>query len=54
MQRIARTMRQDIEAVRNVVSEPQRNGQTEGQINALKSLSEPCTAAPASICFALA
>src|ERR1700721_3125827 len=32
MQRFARTIRQDIEAVRNAVLEPWRNGQTEGQI----------------------
>jgi transposase len=30
MQRFARTIRQDIEAVRNAVSEPWSNGQTEG------------------------
>ena len=38
MQRFARTMRQDLEAVRNAVSEPWSNGQTEGQINRLKTL----------------
>ena len=38
MQRFARTMRQDLEAVRNAVSEPWSNGQTEGQINKLKTL----------------
>ena len=38
MQRFARTIRQDIEAVRNAVSEPWSNGQTEGQINKLKTL----------------
>jgi len=38
MQRFARTLRQDIEAVRNAVSEPWSNGQTEGQINKLKTL----------------
>jgi Transposase/Helix-turn-helix domain len=32
MERFARTIRQDIEAVRNAVSEPWSNGQTEGQI----------------------
>src|SRR5271165_862957 len=34
----ARTLRQDIEAVRNAVMEPWSNGQTEGQINRLKTL----------------
>ena len=38
MQRFARTMRQDLEAVRNAVLEPWSNGQTEGQINKLKTL----------------
>ena len=38
MQRFARTIRQDIEAVRNAASEPWSNGQTEGQINKLKTL----------------
>jgi hypothetical protein len=32
MQRFARTIRQDLEVVRNAVSEPWSNGQTEGQI----------------------
>ena len=36
--RFARTLRQDIEAVRNAVLEPWSNGQTEGQINRLKTL----------------
>jgi transposase len=38
MQRFARTIRQDLEAVRNAVSEPWSNGQTEGQINRLKTI----------------
>jgi len=38
MQRFARTIRQDIEAVRNAMSEPWSHGQTEGQINKLKAL----------------
>lgn len=38
MRRFARTLRQDIEAVRNAVLEPWSNGQTEGQINRLKVL----------------
>jgi transposase len=38
MQRFARTIRQDVEAVRNAVLEPWSNGQTEGQINKLKTL----------------
>ena len=32
------TIRQDLEAVRHAVSEPWSNGQTEGQINKLKTL----------------
>jgi Transposase/Homeodomain-like domain len=38
MRRFARTLRQDIEAVRNAVLEGWSNGQTEGQINRLKML----------------
>jgi hypothetical protein len=38
MRRFARTLRQDIEAVRNAVLEPWSIGQTEGQINRLKTL----------------
>ena len=38
MQRFARTIRQDLEAVRNAVLEPWSNGQTEGLINKLKTL----------------
>lgn len=38
MQRFARTIRQDLEAVRNAVPEPWSNGQTEGQINKLNTL----------------
>jgi hypothetical protein len=38
MRRFARTLRQDIDAVRNAVLEPWSNGQTEGQINRLKTL----------------
>jgi hypothetical protein len=38
MQRFARALRRDIEAVRNAVLEPWSNGQTEGQINRLKTL----------------
>jgi transposase len=38
MQRFARTLRRDIEAVRNAIKEPWSNGQTEGQINRLKTL----------------
>jgi Transposase len=38
MQRFAKTIRQDLEAVRNAVLEPWSNGQTEGQINRLKTL----------------
>jgi transposase len=38
MQRFAKTIRQDLEAVRNAMLEPWSNGQTEGQINRLKTL----------------
>jgi len=38
MQRFARTLRHAIQAVRNAVAEPWSNGQTEGQINRLKTL----------------
>jgi hypothetical protein len=38
MQRFARALRHDIEAVRNAVLERWSNGQTEGQINRLKTL----------------
>ena len=38
MQRFARTLRHDIEAVRNAVLDTWSNGQTEGQINRLKTL----------------
>ncbi len=38
MRRFVKTMRQDIAAVRNAVLEPWSNGQTEGQINKLKTL----------------
>jgi transposase len=38
MQRFARALRHDVEAVRNAVLEPWSNGQTEGQINRLKTL----------------
>jgi transposase len=38
MQRFSRTLQRDIEAVRNAITEPWSNGQTEGQINRLKAL----------------
>jgi len=38
MQRFARTLSRDLEAVRNAVTEPWSNEQTEGQINKLKTL----------------
>jgi len=38
MQRFARTLRRDIDAVRNAITEDWSNGQTEGQINRLKTL----------------
>jgi transposase len=36
--RFARTIRRDIDAVRNALTESRSNGQTEGQINRLKTL----------------
>ena len=38
MRRFAKTLRQDKSAVQNAVTEPWSNGQTEGQINRLKTL----------------
>ncbi len=38
MQRFDRTAQRDIDAVRNAITEPWSNGQTEGQINRLKAL----------------
>jgi transposase len=38
MRRFAGKIRQDIDAVRNAISEPWSNGQVEGQINKLKTL----------------
>ncbi len=38
MQRFARTLSQDLEAVRNAITETWSTGQTEGQINKLKTL----------------
>ena len=38
MQRFARTLRRDIDAVRNAIKEPWSNGKMEGQINRLKTL----------------
>jgi transposase len=38
MQRFGRTLQRDIDAVRNALIERWSNGQTEGQINRLKTL----------------
>src|SRR5208283_4277245 len=38
LRRFARTLRQDLAAVRNAITETWSNGQTEGQINRLKTL----------------
>ena len=38
LQRFARTLRRDIDAVRSAVTDSWSNGQTEGQINRLKTL----------------
>ncbi len=37
MRRFVRTLRQDIDAVRNAITEPWSNGRTEGQINRLET-----------------
>ena len=38
LQRFARTLQSDLDAVRNAVTEPWSNGQTEGQISRLKTM----------------
>jgi transposase len=38
MQRFVRTVRRDVDAVTNALTERWSNGQTEGQINRLKTL----------------
>jgi transposase len=38
MRRFAGTLRQDIDTVKNAILDPWNNGQTEGQINRLKTL----------------
>ena len=38
MQRFARMLSRDLEAVKNAITETWSNGQTEGQINKLKTL----------------
>jgi transposase len=38
MARFACTLQQDLDAVRNALAQPWSNGQTEGQINRLKTL----------------
>ena len=38
LQRFARMLSRDLEAVRNAITEPWSNGQTEGQVNKLKTL----------------
>jgi transposase len=38
MQGLARTLRRDIDAVRNAITEQWSNGQTEGQINHLTTV----------------
>ena len=37
MQRFGKSLRQDLDAVRNAMTEPWSNGQAEGQINRLKT-----------------
>jgi hypothetical protein len=45
VQRFARTLQQDITAVKNALTERWSNGQTEGQINRLKTLRRGITGA---------
>jgi transposase len=53
IRRFVRTLRQDLAAVRNAVTETWSNGQTVGQINRLKMLKRArSTAVPASTCYA--
>jgi hypothetical protein len=44
--RFVRTLRQDLAAVRNAITETWSNGQTEGQINRLKMLLCPFSRVP--------
>jgi hypothetical protein len=55
MQRFGKSLRQDLDAVRNAMTEPWSNGQAEGQINRLKTPKRAmCMAALASNSFELA
>jgi hypothetical protein len=45
LRRFAHTIRYDLAAVRNAISERWSNGQTEGQINRLKPSNDKCMAA---------
>ena len=51
MERLARVLQHDVDAVRNAITVRWSNGQTEGQINRVKTLKR-CMAALASICCA--
>jgi transposase len=39
--RFARTLHRDIDAIRNTIEPPRSNGQAEGQVNRLKTLTRP-------------
>jgi transposase len=52
MPRLAKTLRQDKSAVRNAVTDPWSNGQTEGQINRLKTLKRSMYGRADLNCFA--
>jgi transposase len=43
MQRFVRTLNRDLDAVRNAVEHPWSNGQTEGQVNRLRTSNPQCT-----------
>jgi len=50
MQRFVRTLRRDLNAATNALTEGWSNGQTEGQINRLKTLNRASTVAQAPNC----
>ena len=50
MQRFVRTVRRDVDAVTNALTERWSNGQTEGQINRLKTLKRAMYGRAGAIC----
>jgi hypothetical protein len=53
MRQFVITLKRDIDAVRNAVTDPRSNGQTDGQTNKLKALKGRCLGVRGSICCAL-